>query len=86
MKDLIYQRINESINTKKRLLDDSNIHAQIEDISRRILKSLETGGKVIFAGNGGSFADSQHLSAEFVSRFLFNRPALASVALGTNSF
>ena len=43
------------------------------------------GGKIIFCGNGGSFADAQHLSAEFTSRFLFDRPALASVALGTNN-
>ena len=36
-------------------------------------------------GNGGSFADAQHLSAEFTSKFLFDRESLASVALGTNS-
>jgi D-sedoheptulose 7-phosphate isomerase len=85
MQDLIFNRINESIETKKKLLKDSKIHLQIEDISKKILESLQSGGKVIFAGNGGSFADSQHLSAEFVSRFLFDRPALASVALGTNN-
>ena len=42
-------------------------------------------GKIIFCGNGGSFADAQHLSAEFTSRFLFDRPGLPSIALGTNS-
>ena len=40
---------------------------------------------VIFAGNGGSFADVQHLSAEFISRFLFDRAPLPSLALGTNN-
>jgi D-sedoheptulose 7-phosphate isomerase len=40
---------------------------------------------VIFAGNGGSFADAQHLSAEFTSRFLFDRAPLPSLALGTNN-
>ena len=49
------------------------------------LKSLNNGGKVIFCGNGGSFADSQHLAAEFVSRLRFDRAPLASIALGTNS-
>ena len=39
----------------------------------------------MFCGNGGSFADAQHLSAEFTSRFLFDRPGLPSLALGTNS-
>ena len=46
---------------------------------------LKNGGKLFFAGNGGSFADAQHLAAEFVSRFLIERSALPAVALGTNS-
>ena len=46
---------------------------------------FKSGGKIIFCGNGGSFADAQHLSAEFTSRFLFDRPGLPSLALGTNS-
>jgi D-sedoheptulose 7-phosphate isomerase len=46
---------------------------------------LKTGGKIIFCGNGGSFADSQHLAAEFISRLRFDRAPLASIALGTNS-
>ena len=49
------------------------------------LQTLKAGGKIIFAGNGGSFADSQHLSAEFTSRFMIDRNPLASIALGTNS-
>jgi D-sedoheptulose 7-phosphate isomerase len=46
---------------------------------------LRTGGKIIFAGNGGSFADAQHLSAEFISRFMFDRAPLASLVLGANN-
>jgi D-sedoheptulose 7-phosphate isomerase len=46
---------------------------------------LQAGGKVIFAGNGGSFADAQHLSAEFISRFMFDRAPLASLVLGANN-
>ena len=49
------------------------------------LSALREGGKIIFAGNGGSFADAQHLSAEFTSRFLIDRAPLASLALGTNN-
>lgn len=44
------------------------------------MASLRAGDKIIFAGNGGSFADAQHLSAEFTSRFLFDRAPLASLA------
>ncbi len=49
------------------------------------LDALRQGGKIIFAGNGGSFADSQHLVAEFVSRLQFDRAPLPAVALSTNS-
>ena len=58
---------------------------KVIEIALACLDSLKRGGKIIFCGNGGSFADAQHLSAEFTSRFLFNRPALASIALGTNN-
>jgi len=43
------------------------------------------GNKVIFAGNGGSFADSIHLTAEFVSKFNFDRKPLSAIALGANN-
>jgi D-sedoheptulose 7-phosphate isomerase len=88
MKDLIQQIIKdglkESIEIKSKILD-SNLLNQIENASELIVKCLQEGGKIFFAGNGGSFADSQHLAAEFISRFLFNRSALPAVALGTNS-
>ena len=58
---------------------------QIEKLVDDCLISLKSGGKIIFCGNGGSFADSQHLAAEFVSRLRFDRSPLASIALGTNS-
>jgi D-sedoheptulose 7-phosphate isomerase len=46
---------------------------------------LEGGGTVYFCGNGGSAADAQHLACELAGRFLAERPALAAVALTTNS-
>jgi D-sedoheptulose 7-phosphate isomerase len=46
---------------------------------------LEGGGTVFFCGNGGSAADAQHLAAELAGRYLVDRPALAAVALSTNS-
>ena len=57
---------------------------KVVNLADRCVVSLNSGGKIIFCGNGGSFADAQHLSAEFTSRFLFDRPGLASIALGTN--
>ncbi len=48
------------------------------------IASLEAGGTIYFCGNGGSAADSQHLAAELSGRYLFDRPPLASIALGAN--
>ena len=50
-----------------------------------VVKSLRAGGKVLLAGNGGSAADAQHIAGEFVSRFAFDRPGLAAIALTTDT-
>ena len=50
-----------------------------------ILASLTGGGKVLACGNGGSAADAQHFSAEFVGRFERERPELAAIALTTDT-
>ena len=85
MKDLIKNEIQKSINVKEEILNNYNIIGQLESLVDCSIKSLKNGGKIIFCGNGGSFADSQHLAAEFVSRLRFDRAPLASIALGTNS-
>tara|TARA_B100000963_G_C22636079_1_gene677715 strand:+ start:5374 stop:5958 length:585 start_codon:yes stop_codon:yes gene_type:complete len=83
--EIVKQNIADSISVKEKLLGDEIIINQLIDLASDCIKSLKKGGKIIFCGNGGSFADAQHLSAEFTSRFLFDRPGLASIALGTNS-
>ena len=50
-----------------------------------VLNCFKDGNKLIFVGNGGSAADAQHMSAEYVSRFMFDRPALPSIALTTDT-
>jgi D-sedoheptulose 7-phosphate isomerase len=85
MLDEIRGQIEASISVKQVLLSDKEMLCQIEQLAHICLQSLKAGGKVIFAGNGGSFADAQHLSAEFTSRFLFDRAPLPSLALGTNN-
>jgi D-sedoheptulose 7-phosphate isomerase len=67
------------------LADDASIAATIDAIARACVTALRAGGKVLFAGNGGSAADAQHLAGEFVSRFNFDRPGLAGIALTTDS-
>jgi D-sedoheptulose 7-phosphate isomerase len=85
MKNKIREYINLSIDIKKKLLEDAEIISNIQELSIKCLESLKDGGKIIFAGNGGSFGDAQHISAEFTSRFLFDREPLASIALATNN-
>lgn len=80
----IKQEIQDSILVKQKILNDDRLIKQIEDIAIICLNSLKNGGKIILAGNGGSFADAQHISAEFTSRYMFDRDSLSSICLGTN--
>lgn len=85
MKQLILNEITRSIEVKQLVLENTEIIEKVEKLVNDCIGALKSGGKIIFCGNGGSFADSQHLAAEFVSRLRFDRAPLASIALGTNS-
>jgi len=50
-----------------------------------LAEALESGGKILFCGNGGSAADAQHLAAELVGRLIRDRVPLAGIALTTDS-
>ncbi len=67
------------------ILLDTPFQENVLKIANICIESLNSGGKIIFCGNGGSAADSQHLAAELVSRFNFDRPALAAIALTTDT-
>lgn len=81
----IYSYIRESISTKESILNDEVLIRSIAVVINDIVNVYKRGNKVIFAGNGGSAADAQHLAAEFVSRFYFERPGLPSIALSTDT-
>jgi D-sedoheptulose 7-phosphate isomerase len=57
----------------------------LTEVAQLMSGCLAAGGKIIWMGNGGSAADSQHLAAEFVCRFSRERQGLASIALTTDS-
>jgi D-sedoheptulose 7-phosphate isomerase len=57
----------------------------LAEVARRIADCLAAGGKVLWMGNGGSAADSQHLAAELVGRYSRERSGLASIALTTDT-
>jgi len=77
---------------QKRLENTSEIILGLESIIPDINKAIEViskclirGNKVILFGNGGSAADAQHIAAELIGRFNFNRSSLPALALTTNS-
>lgn len=74
-----------SIAVKQKLFDDSNLINRIADAAGLMVEAVGRGNRVIFAGNGGSAADAQHLAAEFVSRFEFDRPGLPALSLATDT-
>jgi len=57
----------------------------IAEAVHAIIACVTSGGKVLACGNGGSAADAQHFSAEFVGRFERDRPELAAIALTTDT-
>jgi len=82
---IIRQNIEDSIALKTRILADDNIQSHINNITDEIVKCYENKGKVLFCGNGGSAADSQHLAAELSGRYYYDRPPLPSEALHVNT-
>src|ERR1700721_2627511 len=56
-----------------------------ENIAVQCIKAIRQGNKILFAGNGGSAAEAQHLAAELVSRLHYNRPGMAGLALTTDT-
>lgn len=64
---------------------DSSLRELIVNAVAMSVAALKRGNKLLFAGNGGSAADAQHWAGEMVSRFNFDRPGLAAIALTTDT-
>ncbi|MEK6890498.1 MAG: SIS domain-containing protein [Nanoarchaeota archaeon] len=79
--------INDKVNELKKALDEtlSCEKEKIEEACNLLKECLISGGKILVCGNGGSAAEAQHMSAEFISRLKEDRRALASIALTTDS-
>ncbi|HEC1878350.1 TPA: D-sedoheptulose 7-phosphate isomerase [Campylobacter jejuni] len=75
----------DSILVKEQILKDENLTTLIKNASLEVIKAYKNGNKTLLAGNGGSAADAQHIAGEFVSRFYFDRPGIASIALTTDT-
>jgi D-sedoheptulose 7-phosphate isomerase len=79
---LIAQRIKAHMEITQQLLRQVPLCGQVAD---RLIQAFTAGRKVLLFGNGGSAADAQHIAAEFVGKFYFDRPALPAEALTVNT-
>ncbi len=85
MNEYIQGQIEEAQRVVGAMRDDAKLQSSLAAAVQACIDSLRAGGKVLFAGNGGSAADAQHMAGEFVSRFAFDRPGLAAIALTTDT-
>lgn len=85
MIQLLKSRIQASIDLKTSLLSNDAILNNVQNIVNDIVTCYKNDGKVLWAGNGGSAADAQHLAAELSGRFYYDRPPLFSEALHVNT-
>jgi D-sedoheptulose 7-phosphate isomerase len=81
----VRKSIEASIAVKERLLEDATLIATVSRVTEIMIDAFRGGNKVLLFGNGGSAADAQHIAAEFVGRFAFDRPALPALALSVNT-
>lgn len=81
----IKKRILESIFVKEQMLKDEILLHTIQEVVEACVKAFKADKKILFAGNGGSAADAQHLAAEFSGRFYKDRTPLYAEALHVNS-
>ncbi len=83
IKEIIRRRVFESIDVKEATLE-TNIDVMV-GIVNLLVRTLKQGRKILFFGNGGSAADSQHIAAEFIGRFQKERKSLSAIALTTDT-
>jgi D-sedoheptulose 7-phosphate isomerase len=83
MDSMISKRFKESGEVKARFVKE-NLSRMLEVI-KLVSQSFEGGSKLLLFGNGGSAADAQHIAAEFVNRFIIDRPPLPAIALTTDT-
>lgn len=79
----IKKQFRESAEVKNLMAE--NLSSEIENVAKQVVSALQNGQKILWCGNGGSAADSQHLSTELMSRLRFNRPGIPSIALTTDT-
>lgn len=85
MNSRIKSHIQTSIEAKTRIFNDEKFIGDIAEAVNACASALRNGNKILFAGNGGSASDAQHIAAELVGRYKIERAPLAGIALTTDT-
>ena len=83
--DFIQRYVKDSTITLSKMSSSTKLISEVTKITDECVSRIREGKKLLFAGNGGSAADCQHMASEYVSRFLFERDGLPAIALTTDS-
>ena len=83
--ETIQTELAESVRVKQALLSDEAVLRQISVIAGLLVDAYKAGHKTMWAGNGGSAADAQHMAGELVNKFTFDRPGLPALSLSTDT-
>ena len=84
-KEFLKHYLDESSQCVSNMVSDPTLLSLLFVIANECLNRLQTGNKLLFAGNGGSAAECQHMAGEYVSRFLIERNGLPAIALTTDT-
>ncbi len=83
MKEIIDNILLDSLKIKQEFISQNT--SNLISLAEKISSAFTGNGKLLICGNGGSAADAQHLAAEFVNRFILERPPLPALALTTDT-
>lgn len=83
--DTVKYQISASVRVKQDLLADENLMEMVAKVAGLMVDAYKAGHKTLWAGNGGSAADAQHMAGELVNKFTFDRPGLPALSLSTDT-
>jgi D-sedoheptulose 7-phosphate isomerase len=82
---IVQSEIKRTVAVLNALAADDALNSAIEQAASICIEAIRQGNKILFAGNGGSAADAQHLAAELVGKLAYERPAMPSISLTTDT-
>ncbi len=85
MSEYVRRQLARGVEVLQATLADEALLATVDRVADLCIEALKSDRKILFAGNGGSAADCQHLAGELVSRFAYDRPGLPAFALTTDT-